>query len=109
MQAQRSGKMFSVVLIIHESCLAGVRDVQIHKPASSVAFKVNQEIFNEVIFAMKVDNASKSAFHHLHTASHTKRNRLVFSRLVNLFSNSASEVSMNTASGSSRSVSAKLT
>lgn len=99
--------MFSAVPITHESCLAGVRAVQIHKPESLVAFKVNQEIFNKIIFVTEVDNASKNPF--ISTLDLTKRNRLFFSRLVNLFSNTASEVLMNTASGSSGSVSAKPT
>lgn len=54
--------MFSTVLIIHESCLAGVRAVQIHKPVSLVASKVNQEILNIIISVMKVGNASKNPF-----------------------------------------------
>lgn len=54
--------MFSAVPITHESCLAGVRAVQIHKPESLVAFKVNQEIFNKLIFVTEVDNASKNPF-----------------------------------------------
>lgn len=54
--------MFSAVPIIHESCLAGVRAVQIHKPESLVTSKVSQEIFNKIIFVTEVDNASKNPF-----------------------------------------------
>lgn len=102
--------MFSVVLIIHESCPAGVRALQIHKPASLVASKANQDIFNKIILVVKVDNTSKNPFI-IYILYFTLKETgfLFFSRLVNLFPNSASEVLMNTASGSNGSLSAKPT